>query len=342
MLVDDALALLRNEPQLTPKIAAHVHALLQRCPRFVLDDNVTRTVMHLGLGDNPAHLVDMLEFARMPYPVMWVEYLNAPRQEVIAHYEIIVDSSQPARVGWLLEQGEDSRTGRATVFWKHASGKHAETASAQLYWDFRSGVVNPATTGTRAQTARCSVKEHALTQHSAGFRWRNQPREFEAYVDTLLKFWFEPAHLWLDLYLEAESLKRADVFEQMLAMGGKDVGSESLPILAALLLLNSRNATEATPSDLKKLNRARTKSHKPPFMEHRTVSMRIPAGRQRALERVGIKTGAKMPLHLCRGHFKRRKRASGEYDLIWWNAHLRGDPAVGTVKRNVHLKTPPQ
>lgn len=338
MLIDDVLTLLTHEPQLNPRIAAQTHTMLTHCPRFVLDDNVTRTVIHLGLGDNPAHLIDMLEFARMPYPVMWVEYLNAPRQEVVAHYQIIVDDSQPSRVGWLLEQGEDPRTGRATVFWKHARGQHAETAAAQLYWDFRQGVTNPATTGTREQTARTAVKAHALTQHSAGFRWRNQPREFEAYVDTLLKFWFEPAHLWIDLYSEAESLGRTDVTEQMLAMGGKDVGSESLPILSTLLLLNSRNATEMTPSDLHKLNRARTKAKKPSFIDYRTVSMRIPAGRQRALERAGIKTGAKMPLHLCRGHFKRRKRASGEYDLIWWNAHLRGDPAHGAVKRQVNLK----
>lgn len=339
MLVDDALALLRAEPTLDQLESTRLQQLLTQCPRFILADDVTRTVMHLGLGDTPSHLLDTLDFARLPYRAFWVEYANAPRAEVVSHYNILTDPhNQPSRVGWLLESTADSLAGRATVFWRHQHGKVPETAAAQLFWDFRADVESLHSWGARAATARRAIENFSQTQHSSGHRWRNNPREFSAYTDLLLKFWFEPAALWQPMYSEAQNILRFDVVETMLQMGGKDVGSESLPILSTLLLLNARNAVERKPTDLRQINKARQKAKKPPLLDYITLSVRISAGRQRAYTQAGHPTGEKRPLHLCRGHFKRRKRASGEYELIWWNAHLRGDASIGTIKRTVHIK----
>lgn len=54
--------------------------------------------------------------------------------------------------------------------------------------------------------------------------------------------------------------------------------------------------------------------------------------------------GLKHALHICRGHFKNYKEGRGLFGkyqgLYWWEAHVRGDLALGTVTKDYDVQSP--
>lgn len=56
------------------------------------------------------------------------------------------------------------------------------------------------------------------------------------------------------------------------------------------------------------------------------------------------KTGLKMALHICRGHFKDYSKGSGLFGrnkgLYWWDSHVRGDSSHGVVVKDYSINTP--
>ena len=102
-------------------------------------------------------------------------------------------------------------------------------------------------------------------------------------------------------------------------------------LVAILLLLNSRNATETGPElDLRAINRARTRKGDPPLLPLRPVILDI-TRRLRAARRAGISDApSDIRAALVRGHFKVRK--SG---VFWWSPHVRGN--VGDISGRDYL-----
>jgi hypothetical protein len=126
---------------------------------------------------------------------------------------------------------------------------------------------------------------------------------------------------------------------ELSAKARADVAGEPQLLTAMLILLNSRNAVEQEGADLTRLNRARERARKPPFLSHSTVRLSLSRVQRRRAEGAEA-TDRPVALHLVRGHFKLRKNRHGEANLFWWNDHLRGDPEVGAVVRDGYRVTP--
>lgn len=105
-------------------------------------------------------------------------------------------------------------------------------------------------------------------------------------------------------------------------------------ILAFVAVLESRSPLTFSSSDLSRLNKARRRRGKHPLLDHAEVGLdlarrNIPSGEHGA----NAKTRQTPRLHHVRGHVVHRG------DTTFWRApHLRGDIALGVVRRTVTVR----
>lgn len=106
-------------------------------------------------------------------------------------------------------------------------------------------------------------------------------------------------------------------------------------LAAALLLLNATNFTALEDGpDLTKINIRRARKGQPELMGYRILMIR-PSHAQAARGSDG--SGKHKRFHHCRGHFKRRRTASGDIRLFWWSDHWRGDAKLGKVRKTYQI-----
>jgi hypothetical protein len=105
----------------------------------------------------------------------------------------------------------------------------------------------------------------------------------------------------------------------------------ALPLLFAFVaLLNSPQVVETRPSDLERLNRARTRRGRAPLLDH--VEVRLALGDSARGGSAGADARVSPRLHFVRGHVVRR---SGK--TFWRQPHLRGDSQKSLVFRTVRV-----
>jgi hypothetical protein len=120
------------------------------------------------------------------------------------------------------------------------------------------------------------------------------------------------------------------VDDSLIALSRSDWAGEIKFLFAALGLLNARNVVERQRADLTRLNRARVRSGKPPFLDREVV--RIRALHRPSLAPSGSRAeAADVRSHFVRGHFKTRR--SG---VFWWGPHVRGRVG-GAVDRDYEV-----
>jgi hypothetical protein len=108
------------------------------------------------------------------------------------------------------------------------------------------------------------------------------------------------------------------VDDGLIALARSDWAGEIKFVFAALGLLNARNVVERQRADLTRLNRARVRSGKPPFLDREVLKIR--ALHRPSLAPTGSRAeAADVRGHFVRGHFKTRR--SG---VFWWGPHVRG------------------
>ena len=111
-----------------------------------------------------------------------------------------------------------------------------------------------------------------------------------------------------------------------------DWTGEPLYWLAAIVLMNSRNAVATEASDLERLNRARSKRGKPELLSH-TICRISPRLKQRmAHDRRAEGDERTIRSHFVRGHFKTRK--SG---VFWWSPFFRAGSQPGLVTKDYRV-----
>jgi hypothetical protein len=121
-----------------------------------------------------------------------------------------------------------------------------------------------------------------------------------------------------------------DVDDGLIALSRSDWAGEIKFIFAALGLLNARNVVERQRVDLTRLNRARVRSGKPPFLAREVLKIR--ALHRPSLAPSGSRAeAADVRSHFVRGHFKTRR--SG---VFWWGPHVRGRVG-GAVDRDYEV-----
>lgn len=129
----------------------------------------------------------------------------------------------------------------------------------------------------------------------------------------------------------ALSMLRGDAGKQAMI---QDVQEEIAPMLATLILMNSKNCVETTKTEPPpKLNKARLKRGKAPLVSFSTVHINLSRTRQRAGGARGM-SEAEMAKHKVRGHFKVRRTG-----VFWWNDYERGDLAHGRHRHDYKVET---
>jgi hypothetical protein len=139
---------------------------------------------------------------------------------------------------------------------------------------------------------------------------------------------FRPDVSWLDHYQQAGSGERTHFLQAQ--------GSAfwyALPhALCFSVLLNSRTVLNERPSDLDRLNRARSKRGRRPLLDHVEVSLRL--GSRYAQSQGRDAANRRSPrLHVVRGHPVQRAGKT-----FWRSTHVRGEGEQLVGSRTVTVR----
>ena len=109
--------------------------------------------------------------------------------------------------------------------------------------------------------------------------------------------------------------------------------------LITISLMNCKNVVLQTKKIDPKINKSRVRKGRLIYVDYYTLEVH-PVGRTKT--GASSKTDQRMPLHLCRGHFKDYRDGEGLFGklkgLYWWPAHARGDASVGINIKDYDVK----
>lgn len=305
------------------------------CGRMEIGQDVVDAAREV-IKSRPSTVLSAFHLARPPFPVTWLEWLMEPTAEI-------------RRRGWLIVE-QDPGTHRAILFGLE-SEKALQVAGIGMILrteiDPRGAI---SFSGAELKAARkfkekmlSPSKPHRVFDVGKIFRrmFGNTPPDelafspdpaFQRAVKDL-----SPADIValqeLADRIEPHSIEHGS-FGNIIDVTDEAYGEAARlcqELVAILLLLNSRNATETGPEpDLRAINRARTRKGDPPLLPLRPVILDI-TRRLRAARRAGISDApSDIRAALVRGHFKVRK--SG---VFWWSPHIRGN--VGEISGRDYL-----
>ncbi|KUM26311.1 hypothetical protein AU467_22460 [Mesorhizobium loti] len=331
MLADDILAA-PYQSTLHREIFECAKLSVANAVRFILDRDVV-VAAHLVADAMPSSIVAGLPLCRLPYPTTWFEYAGLDRPARTAPGTIV-----PGRVGLLCEMDSSALdTFTVSVFLAHRSARDAvELSPVALSFDMSaSGRMRPHVESQK-QKRGASIgglqKELKWSAQLPHQKIATNQREFEAALELSNRVLFEKSRYFAPLENAVVANAGKSAFESLMRMGQSNSEAEAGPLLGILMLLNTRNGTTRQFADLVKLNAARRKRGVEPLLEHWTVTLRLSAGRARALARWDV-PGHEMRAHLVRGHFKIRK--SGIY---WWSPHVRGHVELGMTHKDYRIR----
>lgn len=301
-----------------------------RAERFVLQRDAV-FLIHSVSNVPPSRLVPALQICRMPFPRMWVEFVYKDRDDWHAwskvERESYADSSAPARLGFYLEQKDES--GRAidvTVVWRHNNdpnfgGRAIVIGGYSMHLNTQEGVT--VSDATRAHYAHALAHPTEMDIKFGANKRYSDPRdneaamEMEERISVDFSLYMAPFWEWIQKNHPEEeaSLRERALF---------DLLQEWRFILGLLMVLNSRNLIEySAPIVFDKLNKARKAKGAPPLHAHREIRLGLSLVQR---NRLGGGRTSDLMAHLVRGHFKVRRTG-----LFWWSPHVRGkgEPPTG-------------
>lgn len=295
--------------------------------RYILAPEVSAGAWQVAVA-KPESLMKAWDHLRVPADVVWIEWPDRLRRQMFNDLMGIredLDPLQfhPEKSGVLIHADHGGRHG--TMRWIWGAGGTSEfplsghTSILEAEFDF-----DDPTLGDRTHI-------EATLGHGASFdpgMWFAVRDPRSPRTDVVRKhFRFRMAPAWQDALATLAPRMRVPAYNDLQQRGANDLAGEVEHVLATLLMLVARQATDrkdVTEDQLAKLNKSRVKRGKPPLLGHREITMKLSAVR---LRRTGAGTSGSTStkaLHLVIGHFKTRK--SGVY---WWNPFFRGDPAKG-------------
>jgi hypothetical protein len=286
-----------------------------RSQRFVLAPDFAAAAD--GVVENVEELERVLPFCRLPYPLCWIEFTHddRPHWNPQGPYTARpVDEKRfqgsPKRVGFLLEEVGRSSLFKVHMFWSlredsrrpsHAWGNHNGCIIATLF----------DTLPPHAETRRKKVEndlDAAMTPISSDFG--------QGLMATIA------------------DRDRGDIIDRLYEFAAEDWGGEGRFIVAALGLLNARNAIVRMETDYVRSNPKRVKCGRLPLFSYTTLKLRSTHKRTAHPLRGGrVMEGRELRAHFVRGHFK--VRTSGVY---WWNMHMRGSVERGLMDKDYRVE----
>ncbi|MDD2794632.1 hypothetical protein [Acidocella sp.] len=291
------------------------------CGRMEIGQDVVEAA-HEVIKTRPSTVLSAFHLARPPFPVTWLEWLMEPTAEIRRRGWLIVeeDCDTYSAVLFGLESDEVLIAAGIGMILRTVSGPRTgvsfSEAELQAAKKFKRQVL------TISKVGRFFTK---LFQRLPSGSLLTDP-DYQRLVKDLSPNDIVALHELADR-IEPHSIEHGS-FGNAINPRDEAYGEASRlcqELVAILLLLNSRNATETGEEpDLEAINRARTRKGEPPLLPLRPVILDI-TRRLRAARRAGIPNApSDLRAALVRGHFKVRK--SG---VFWWSPHVRGN--IGEV-----------
>jgi len=341
--------------------ATRLGRVIEQAQRFEIGDDVAKACGQLVFS-RPSSLLAALPLCRLPYETMWVECRGGLGQAENLRKDFD-DAPVPWKQGVLVEAFEGQR-GFMSFAWMHnhyadidkVLDHPVNSTPIGIYFDWRADgdVRHVASTahdmiekGAPPDEAQwigafrryVEQKWHALNSPErvahfmTGFdpwsKFKKDDREIEALL--ALDRHMLPGLAPHSLGIAARILSAAKTQEDARHFCMKweaDMQGEGTWVQCLLAMLNSKNpVVEHAQVDLTKLNKARRKSGKAPFLGYAKTRLKMSRVQANIARANGIDRETARQ-HLVRGHFK--IRATG---VFWWSPFLRGDARKGEVKR---------
>jgi len=280
---------------------------LRQCPlRYVLSDELVRTATSLAYAEGD-RLAACLDLIRVPALSLWVEWADAPRQEILSGVPSLNTGSDSGavRVGALLRAASDCRSGSLRTFWS--------TRDEMAY-------LSPVTTSFDFDEEP-ALLDSAGWQGAAVLRLPEEPA-----IDELLghlRFHLDAA--WSAHY--ARRCPSPDSRSQVLRANLAGCAFDMPMLMAFFLLLGARNMLPRREVSLERLNRRRAQSGKQPLLEHIEVSAPLDEPPVTVSAQLGEALRDSPCLHHVRGHLVRRGSS-----VFWRAPHMRGSGRFGQIR----------
>jgi hypothetical protein len=289
---------------------------LKVAQRFIFSDSAAEAVTQVAFS-KPSSLVSALPMVRLPFPTVWIEW-----SEKRSAFREDADETTPMpdKFGVLLETPEYGLI-VVTYAWLHSKASALQRGlfdeSARSNVSYLSSFLCPSgdfpdwVPKTKWQISDDYVR-----------RFQGNQREWDA-IKTLTDIeTATPCRFYAKMveHFSPTQLKQLEA-----SAAGNLIG-ESKRVIAAIALLNSRNAVEIADVDVSKINRKRT-GKKLKRLDHSIVTIKL-SPRQAASAQTQQLSEAEIREHVVRGHFKVRK--SGIY---WWRPFIRGRSEIGVLPR---------
>jgi hypothetical protein len=293
--------------------------LVSQAARFALEPSAIAAVQNVA-AMKPSSIEAALSFVKLPAPLTWIEWPDAPRQEIrerdygqLRRDPIFekVKTYPTKRVGILAEDLGDGDFAIRVAY----KSNLPETGEDEINFCFGRGVFNAA--------ASIPSKDEldGFTVDPTAEALIRKPEEMDAWRRLAFRFSYEPIPEAIP-YIAMMAQSPGATVDQLMTGDSTDVMDEALFSLACLILFNTRNGVEHREVDLRKLNKARGRSGRMPLLEYRATHLRLGRAAQRGIAESGW--SGSLIGHFQRGHFKVRDNG-----LFWWNGHFRGDMLKG-------------
>lgn len=287
-----------------------------------------------ALSEDYTGLVKVFPWCRLPYAQTWIEVAHADRPHFIsAELQAPGFQIRPKRVGFLLSATRpDLSAWKAHLFWSSNENEMGcSCAALAMLFDMTEELCHETVFDEelRQQSIQELMDRQIVTNVKVHPGWTGASADVKAAMvnHTLPDLPDYGVPMLPGLSAEQER----EMYDTFADLARSDWAGETAYVMAVIGLLNARNAVETETVDHSRMNRARIRRGKPPFLEHKVLKIaqrqvtRVPGDRDHGPH-------AAMRLHFVRGHFKSRR--SGVY---FWNPHARGDAAKGRVEKDYQL-----
>jgi hypothetical protein len=256
-----------NHPVL--KIFPFLEDKFQGCPKFLFDENSIHTAVELTLG-RPKVLRDIMNYIRIPYPKIWIEWPEAGRQKLrdtLAPNEKYNPSRPlPTKIGFLIEADEAGRKGIVTWVWTNLSLGEDDPPNvcpiSQFFDLDKKFPQDPRHFNNFLQANLASI-------------WKEKPIQVEALKDIWRTSVHKPSD-WGAGYINFYGTKPGYNDQFMLDNLYADVYGEYIMVWSVMILLtSSKKILDLKEIDYGKLNVARQIKGKSPLANHTRCTLYI-------------------------------------------------------------------
>jgi hypothetical protein len=291
--------------------------VIRGCPlRYVLSDELARCATQLAYAEGD-RLSSCLDLIHVPAHSLWVEWPDGPQREALQAIPALeVKNGTPSRhSGALITASSNCRAGQIRTFWS-TPDEQAYLSPVITSFDFDRPPEVLTTTSPaiwRGDTALQLDGEPAIEELLVHLRCR--------FDDEWAAYYHARCH--------TEEL-RARVLRSCLGVCAFD----GPMLMAFFLLLGARDLLPRQEICRQRINRVRSRTGKPPLLEHIEVSAPIDKPPTHGQAPTGISSRSSPRLHHVRGHIARRGAA-----VFWRSPHLRGSARLGQVRSRTVVLT---